>query len=205
MARSILFSLAAVVLLDVVESQIDTQVVPGYLPIPSVTSILTMTGLDGQTTTVTHVLSAGASSGSMSTGGTGLPSTTLPATSALQALTTSVLSSPLTTSVLPVDGSSRSQPLTPNTSITSVISTPSGTDQASISQTAGQTIPTTSPVPVTSSPIATDVSPGTPGPTTSGVGGWATSGIVVTATDGQTTSKDSPIYLSYLKHTDCYL
>ena len=93
MARSILLSLAAVVLLDVVESQIDTQVVPKYLPVLPVTSILTMTGLDGQTTTVTHILSAGAPSGSISTGGTGLPSESLPQTSALQALTTSLLSS----------------------------------------------------------------------------------------------------------------
>ena len=195
MARSILFSLAAVILLDVVESQIDTQVVPGSLPILSVTSILTMTGLEGQTTTVTHILSAGASSGSMSTGGTGLPSTSLPGTSAFQALTTSILSSQLTISAPTVDASSTNQPLIPNTSTASDISSPSGTNQASVSQTAGLMSPTTPALSLTSSPIATDVSSGTPGPTTSGPGGWATSGVVVTATDGQTTSKDSPIYL----------
>ena len=183
----------------------DTQVVPGYLPIPSFTSMLTMTGLDGQTTTVTHVLSAGASSGLMSMGGTGLPSTSLPKTSALQALTTSILSSQLTTSAPIVDGSPTSQPLIPNTSTASVISAPSGTNQASVSQTAGLISPFTPPLSVTPSPIATDVSSGTPRPTTSGPGGWATSGVVITATDGQTTSKDSRIYLSCPRYTNCYL
>ena len=204
MARSMLLILAAVVLLDVVESQIDTQVVPEYLPISSVTSVLTMTGLDGQTSTVTHVLSAGASSGSMTVGGTGLPPTSLPGTSVSPASSTSVPMSLSTTSAQPVAGSSTSQPLIPNSGTASVISAPSGTSQASVSQTAGLTSPTTPALSLTTNPIATDVSSGTPGPTTSGPGGWATSGVVVTATDGQTTSKDLRLYLSYPKYTNCY-
>lgn len=249
------FTLLAVIVgvfLDRVNCQSSAQLVSSSISIPAqtlVTSTLTMTGLNGQTSTLIDVIGPGGpSSGTILTGGTSLqtPShtTLLPSShprgstvsvsnsaiataqssntqSTDQPVLSSTLSSSLTgqssnpltnTTILPSSSTGVSSPQTsittspasgaqsttlpvsPGSSIPSASSGSSGTAQTPSSQTPGQSTSSgifsssITPGPTTTKPSSA------PGSTSTGPGGWTTSDIIVTATDGHTTGQMSPAF-----------
>ena len=252
------FTLLAVIVgvfLDRVNCQSSAQLVSSSISIPAqtlVTSTLTMTGLNGQTSTLIDVIGPGGpSSGTILTGGTSLqtPShtTLLPSShpggstvsisnstiattqssntqstdhpvlfSTLSSSLTAQSSNPLTnTTILPSSSTGASSPQTsittspasgaqsttlpvsPGSSLPSASSGSSGTAQTPSSQTIGQSTSSEISSSITSGPTTTKAS-SAPGSTSSGPGGWTTSDIIVTATEGHTTGQTSPTFFSDL-------